>query len=70
MRICFQDKPVYNEDTFAGSDDEIDPYKETVRQEAKAKAGSNDDDDRDSSDSGYYTLAYLFISNLFRRQRL
>ncbi|KHN87755.1 FACT complex subunit ssrp1-B [Toxocara canis] len=48
------DKPNYSEDKFAGSDDEIDPYKETVKQEAKDKeAAEESDEDSDSEDEDY-----------------
>lgn len=44
-----QDKPTYVEDTFEGSDDEIDPYKETLKQEAREKEEASSDD-TDSED--------------------
>ncbi|MFH4974322.1 hypothetical protein AB6A40_001031 [Gnathostoma spinigerum] len=48
------DKPMYTEDKFAGSDDEIDPYREAVKQEAAEKdAGDSDDDGSDSEDEDY-----------------
>ncbi|XGW15985.1 hypothetical protein V3C99_001443 [Haemonchus contortus] len=43
----------YAEDRFAGSDDEIDPYKETVKAEGKERAGADSDDDSDSEDDDY-----------------
>ncbi|KIH59625.1 structure-specific recognition protein [Ancylostoma duodenale] len=44
----------YAEDRFAGSDDEIDPYKETVKAEGKERTGGgSDDDDSDSEDDDY-----------------
>ncbi|KAK5986077.1 FACT complex subunit SSRP1 [Trichostrongylus colubriformis] len=43
----------YAEDRFAGSDDEIDPYKETVKAEGKERAGGDSDDDSDSEDDDY-----------------
>ncbi|KHJ86574.1 structure-specific recognition protein [Oesophagostomum dentatum] len=42
----------YAEDRFAGSDDEIDPYKETVKAEGKERTGA-DSDDSDSEDDDY-----------------
>ncbi|VDN54982.1 unnamed protein product [Dracunculus medinensis] len=46
------DKPTYVEDTFEGSDDEIDPYKETLKQEAREKEEASSDD-TDSEDDDY-----------------
>ncbi|PIO72510.1 structure-specific recognition protein [Teladorsagia circumcincta] len=43
----------YAEDRFAGSDDEIDPYKETVKAEGKERAGADSDDESDSEDDDY-----------------
>ncbi|KJH49060.1 structure-specific recognition protein [Dictyocaulus viviparus] len=43
----------YAEDRFAGSDDEIDPYKETVKAEGKERTGADSDDDSDSEDDDY-----------------
>lgn len=43
----------YAEDRFAGSDDEIDPYKETVKAEGKERTGANTDDESDSEDDDY-----------------
>ncbi|CAJ0598439.1 unnamed protein product [Cylicocyclus nassatus] len=43
----------YAEDRFAGSDDEIDPYKETVKAEGKERTGAGSDDDSDSEDDDY-----------------
>lgn len=54
-----QDKPTYKEDNFAGSDDEIDPYKEAVKQEARDK---EEDSEEDSEDG---TIFFQFISLFF-----
>lgn len=45
---ALQDKPTYAEN-LDGSDEELDPYKETLKQEARDKeaAGSDDTDSED-----------------------
>lgn len=48
--IILQDKVNYAEDKFAGSDDEIDPYKETVVQEGKDKEAAEESEETDSED--------------------
>ncbi|KAK0407736.1 hypothetical protein QR680_003557 [Steinernema hermaphroditum] len=40
----------YKEDKFAGSDDEIDPYKEAVKAEGKERGANMDDSDSDDED--------------------
>lgn len=45
-----KDKVSYAEDKFAGSDDEIDPYKETVVQEGKDKEAAEESEETDSED--------------------
>uniref|UniRef100_A0A0N5AUN1 FACT complex subunit SSRP1 n=1 Tax=Syphacia muris TaxID=451379 RepID=A0A0N5AUN1_9BILA len=47
------DKVSYAEDKFAGSDDEIDPYKETVVQEGKDKEAAEESEETDSEDEDY-----------------
>ncbi|VDD86515.1 unnamed protein product [Enterobius vermicularis] len=47
------DKVNYAEDKFAGSDDEIDPYKETVVQEGKDKEAAEESEETDSEDEDY-----------------
>lgn len=40
-------------DAFAGSDDEVDPYKESLKKDAAARlAGADDDDESDSDEDG------------------
>lgn len=45
----FKDKPSYAED-LGGSDEELDPYKETLKQEARDKEAAAESDDTDSED--------------------
>ncbi|VDM82076.1 unnamed protein product [Strongylus vulgaris] len=51
--LVFNSDKNYAEDRFAGSDDEIDPYKETVKAEGKERTGAESDDDSDSEDDDY-----------------
>lgn len=45
------DHKSYKEDAFVGSDDELDPYKEKLKQDARAAGG--DDDESDSEDEDF-----------------
>lgn len=46
------DKPTYTEN-LGDSDEELDPYKETLKQEARNKEAAESDDDTDSEDHDY-----------------
>ncbi|VDK66042.1 unnamed protein product [Onchocerca ochengi] len=46
------DKPTYTEN-LGDSDEELDPYKETLKQEARNKEAAESDDDTDSEDNDY-----------------
>uniref|UniRef100_A0A915Q3S6 FACT complex subunit SSRP1 n=1 Tax=Setaria digitata TaxID=48799 RepID=A0A915Q3S6_9BILA len=46
------DKPTYTEN-LGDSDEELDPYKETLKQEARSKEAAESDDDTDSEDHDY-----------------
>ena len=54
------DKPKYKEDAFAGSDDDIDPYKEGLKAGARRKSAVAADSDSDSEDGKFIRLALIF----------
>ena len=56
------DKPKYKEDVFAGSDDDIDPYKEGLKAEARKK-GVAAESESDSEDGQLY--AELLMNYIF-----
>lgn len=46
-------------DAFAGSDDEVDPYKESLKKDAAARlAGDDDDDESDSDEDGNREISW------------
>uniref|UniRef100_A0A0R3S0X8 FACT complex subunit SSRP1 n=1 Tax=Elaeophora elaphi TaxID=1147741 RepID=A0A0R3S0X8_9BILA len=56
------DKPTYTEN-LGDSDEELDPYKETLKQEARNKEAAESDDDTDSEDRLFFCFYKFSVRN-------